>query len=209
MCCRSCKIAINVLYVLLNIKYRCFGIWFAVGNIKNLILGALTHCQVNNRDMSIAVLRAFIAKRKLEHEAVLSKRTKTAAKVSDKPVIKPEIPEESISEDGKSNGQCKASEETSEHEPCSISEKMVDNLEEKSRGELKPPRVLEVFENCCVSVYIASCRLSRGALHEFFFGKAYLKRFSALTGFVSFWFESSKICTGSRRNWSGCGLGQR
>lgn len=101
--------------------------------------------QVNNRDMSIAVLRAFIAKRKLEHEAMLSKRTKAVAKVSDKPVDKTEAPVESISEAGKSNGLYEASEETSEHEPCSTSEKVVDNTEEKSRGELRPPRVLEAL----------------------------------------------------------------
>ncbi|XP_027076465.1 tRNA (guanine(26)-N(2))-dimethyltransferase 2-like [Coffea arabica] len=101
--------------------------------------------QVNNRDMSIAVLRAFIAKRKLEHEAMLSKRMKAVAKVSDKPVDKTEAPVESISEAEKSNGRYEASEEASEHEPCSTSEKLVDNIEEKSRGGLKPPRVLEAL----------------------------------------------------------------
>ncbi|KAK8995493.1 hypothetical protein V6N11_075766 [Hibiscus sabdariffa] len=37
--------------------------------------------QVNNRDMSIAVLRAFISRRRQEHETLLSKRNKSAAKV--------------------------------------------------------------------------------------------------------------------------------
>ena len=106
--------------------------------------------------MSIAVLRAFIAKRKLEHEAMLSKRMKAVAKVSDKPVDKTEAPVESISEAEKSNGRYEASEEASEHEPCSTSEKLVDNIEEKSRGGLKPPRVLEVSEN---SSFNLSCAL--------------------------------------------------
>ncbi|GKB39087.1 probable tRNA (guanine(26)-N(2))-dimethyltransferase 1 [Tanacetum coccineum] len=42
--------------------------------------------QVNNRDMSIAVLRTFISKRKQEHEALLAKRMKKASKVSEEPV---------------------------------------------------------------------------------------------------------------------------
>ncbi|KAF3524471.1 hypothetical protein F2Q69_00048946 [Brassica cretica] len=39
---------------------------------------------VNNMDMSIAVLRAFISKRKQEHEAMLSKRARSSGKVSEK-----------------------------------------------------------------------------------------------------------------------------
>ncbi|KAF3569565.1 hypothetical protein DY000_02017852 [Brassica cretica] len=39
---------------------------------------------VNNRDMSIAVLRAFISKRKQEHEAMLSKRARSSGKVPEK-----------------------------------------------------------------------------------------------------------------------------
>ncbi|KAG2274762.1 hypothetical protein Bca4012_045262 [Brassica carinata] len=35
-------------------------------------------------DMSIAVLRAFISKRKQEHEAMLSKRARSSGKVSEK-----------------------------------------------------------------------------------------------------------------------------
>ncbi|GKD06640.1 probable tRNA (guanine(26)-N(2))-dimethyltransferase 1 [Tanacetum coccineum] len=80
--------------------------------------------EVNNRDMSIAVLRTFISKRKQEHEALLAKRMKKASKVSEEPV---------------SNGK---SEETPPDEPCGTPEKVPEG---RGRGELKPPRVLEAL----------------------------------------------------------------
>ncbi|CAF2136150.1 unnamed protein product [Brassica napus] len=39
---------------------------------------------VNNRDMSLNVLREFISKRKQEHEAMLSKRARSSGKVDDR-----------------------------------------------------------------------------------------------------------------------------
>ncbi|KAJ9173151.1 hypothetical protein P3X46_016315 [Hevea brasiliensis] len=42
------------------------------------------NAQVHNRDLSIAVLRTFISKRKEEHEARMSRRTKSIQKVSEK-----------------------------------------------------------------------------------------------------------------------------
>ncbi|KAK3011645.1 hypothetical protein RJ639_011319 [Escallonia herrerae] len=101
--------------------------------------------QVNNRDISIAVLRTFISRRKEEHEAFLSKRKKTASKISEEPASEPEAPIEPIMQDGKPNGKVEESEEISQDEPCSISEEPVRTLEGKGRVELKPPRVLEAL----------------------------------------------------------------
>ncbi|KAK3032537.1 hypothetical protein RJ639_036776 [Escallonia herrerae] len=101
--------------------------------------------QVNNRDISIAVLRTFISRRKEEHEAFLSKRKKTASKISEEPASEPEAPIEPIMQDGKPNGKVEESEEISQDEPCSISEEPVQTLEGKGRVELKPPRVLEAL----------------------------------------------------------------
>ncbi|CAK9164438.1 unnamed protein product, partial [Ilex paraguariensis] len=100
---------------------------------------------VNNRDISIAVLRTFISKRKQEHEAVLSRRTKTAPKVSDEPAPELAAPIESVAHNGIDNGECQEAEEVFDDEPCSISEESVKALEGKVRGELKPPRVLEAL----------------------------------------------------------------
>ncbi|KAF8407838.1 hypothetical protein HHK36_006974 [Tetracentron sinense] len=111
--------------------------------------------QVNNRDMSIAVLRTFISKRKEEHAAMLTKRMKTAQKVvkeaSSGPVAKEEISECMLHSE-KSNGKCEVQLEPSEDEPCNISEEPCNIPEEpirmaegKGREELKPPRVLEAL----------------------------------------------------------------
>ncbi|CAI9272626.1 unnamed protein product [Lactuca saligna] len=88
--------------------------------------------QVNNRDMSVAVLRTFISKRKEEHEAQLSKRTKKAMKESEDHDSGLEAPSGTTASNGKSNGE---------------SEKMPhgEEPEAKFRGELKPPRVLEAL----------------------------------------------------------------
>ncbi|XP_059670475.1 tRNA (guanine(26)-N(2))-dimethyltransferase 1-like [Cornus florida] len=100
--------------------------------------------QVNNRDMSIAVLRTFISKRKREHEAMISRRTKTTQKVSGGNVSKPEASVESAMHNEISNGKCEESEEISNDELL-ISEEAVKKLEGKGQGELKPPRVLEAL----------------------------------------------------------------
>ncbi|KAJ0832818.1 putative tRNA (guanine(26)-N(2))-dimethyltransferase [Helianthus annuus] len=86
--------------------------------------------QVNNRDMSIAVLRTFISKRKEEHEALLSKRMNKASK------------KENHASNGTSNGECETSKETPEGEPCSNG---AEPVEGKGQGQLKPPRVLEAL----------------------------------------------------------------
>ncbi|CAB4274748.1 unnamed protein product [Prunus armeniaca] len=104
--------------------------------------------QVNNRDISIAVLRAFIEKRKEEHVARLSKKTKTAPKVSEKDAsnsVVEEVSNESGIIDEKTNGDCEVAAEISQEEPCSISEEPNKVTEGKGRVELKPPRVLEAL----------------------------------------------------------------
>ncbi|XP_061366872.1 tRNA (guanine(26)-N(2))-dimethyltransferase 2-like isoform X2 [Gastrolobium bilobum] len=117
--------------------------------------------QVNNRDISIAVLRTFISKRKQEHEAFLSKRTKGAQKVSENDaseMVVEELPHKTTPEDHKSNGECEVEEEISPEEPCSTMEGSVkiteecsttegpmDLKERKGKRELMPPRVLEAL----------------------------------------------------------------
>ncbi|XP_012088060.1 probable tRNA (guanine(26)-N(2))-dimethyltransferase 2 [Jatropha curcas] len=64
--------------------------------------------QVNNRDLSIAVLRTFISKRKEEHEARLSRRTKSVQKLSEKDASGSVIEEASnkhVVDNEKSNGK--------------------------------------------------------------------------------------------------------
>ncbi|KAK7271841.1 hypothetical protein RJT34_28068 [Clitoria ternatea] len=119
--------------------------------------------QVNNRDISIAVLRTFISKRKQEHESYLAKRTKGAQKTPENgdssEVIMEEVEDKPPSEDKKSNGECEVvEEETSAEEPCSTVEDAVKVTEEcstaegamnlsegKGKRELGPPRVLEAL----------------------------------------------------------------
>ncbi|KAL5582090.1 hypothetical protein UlMin_014532 [Ulmus minor] len=97
--------------------------------------------QVNNRDISIAVLRTFIAKRKEEHEASLLKRSKTVPKTSEKDALEDapeEAPNGSAAHDGVSNGDCEAGEKISQDEP-------VKTAEGKGPSALKPPKVLEAL----------------------------------------------------------------
>ncbi|CAN6864806.1 unnamed protein product [Brassica oleracea] len=98
--------------------------------------------QVNNRDMSIAVLRAFISKRKQEHDAMLSKRARSSGKVVEKDVSevsKEGAPTENGEDNGKTNGE--------EHEASSKdgSKEAAKTTYEPARRELKPPRVLEAL----------------------------------------------------------------
>ncbi|KAH8511102.1 hypothetical protein H0E87_008585 [Populus deltoides] len=115
-------------------------------NVKNQVF--FNKAQVNNRDLSIAVLRTFISKRQEEHEAMLSKRTKSAKKASEKDASGPAVEEASTGsalDNVKSNGECEVHEEISQNEPCSISEESVKNTEGNHHGELKPPKVLEAL----------------------------------------------------------------
>lgn len=130
--------------------------------------------QVNNRDISIAVLRTFISKRKQEHEAWLSKKTKSSRKISEKDSsesVMKEVPLKALQDDEKSNGECGVDEEKSPEdscttteesakvsEACNMTEDLGDNIEGcsetgksinitegKGVRELKPPRVLEAL----------------------------------------------------------------
>lgn len=105
--------------------------------------------QVNNRDISIAVLRTFIAKRKEEHEARLSKRTKKVTKVSENDAsedVIEEKPNGSAVNSEISNGDIEVQEQISHDEPCGISEEVVKTAEGKGPAELKAPKVLEVLK---------------------------------------------------------------
>ncbi|KAK6154990.1 hypothetical protein DH2020_009238 [Rehmannia glutinosa] len=112
-------------------------------HVKNEVFYNKT--QVNNRDMSIAVLRTFISKRKEEHEAMLSRKKKTGPKDSGEPIVEPEALTDTVMHDEKSNGECEVSQEISRDEPGSISEDQAAKQEGKGKGELKPPRVLEAL----------------------------------------------------------------
>ncbi|KAK6128605.1 hypothetical protein DH2020_037648 [Rehmannia glutinosa] len=102
--------------------------------------------QINNRDMSIAVLRTFISKRKQEHEAMLLRRKKTGPKVAEETAVDPEaIIMDSTTHNEKSNVHCEVAQEISQDEPCRISGDPAAHQEGKCRAELKPPRVLEAL----------------------------------------------------------------
>jgi hypothetical protein len=127
-----------------------------------LILYSFWFCdyQVNNRDLSIAVLRAFISKRKQEHEAHLLKIANRAKKASENDSSESaveEVDNKTPPEDHKTNGKCQSVEETSPEESCTTMEgsvkieeddadgEKIDQSEVKGPKELKPPTVLEVF----------------------------------------------------------------
>ncbi|EXB77658.1 putative tRNA (guanine(26)-N(2))-dimethyltransferase 2 [Morus notabilis] len=103
--------------------------------------------QVNNRDISIAVLRTFIAKQKEEHETRLAKRTKSATKVSEMDASE-DVPKEASngsSVNGEiSNGDCEE-DKVSLNEPCGVLEEHVKTTEGKEPAQLKPPKVLEAL----------------------------------------------------------------
>ncbi|KAG5137650.1 hypothetical protein JHK82_022381 [Glycine max] len=102
--------------------FYAFIFLFALYRLSSLIpkQSSLTSIKVvnrvNNRDMSIAILRAFISKRKQEHEAMLYKRTKAAQKVSENGISEP------VMEDGAHAFLPKECDEVSMEEPCSTTE---------------------------------------------------------------------------------------
>lgn len=99
--------------------------------------------QVNNRDMSIAVLRTFIEKRKEEH-AVPSSRKLKENKVPEA------TPSGTVSEEGTldldvtGNGDCDLQPNESTDEPGKISES-VNSASVRGHRGLKAPRVLEAL----------------------------------------------------------------
>lgn len=103
--------------------------------------------QVDNRDMSIAVLRTFILRRKQEHEALLSKKNKSAAKLPENNVSVYEVDDKLNDSDmntENSNEECEGPPEKSQDNTCTTSEEPVKRVG-KVRGELKLSRVLEVI----------------------------------------------------------------
>ncbi|KAF4397688.1 hypothetical protein G4B88_027428 [Cannabis sativa] len=106
--------------------------------------------QVNNRDISIAVLRTFIAKQKEEREAKLSKRRKAVTKVPEKDAsehVPEEAPNGSAGNGGVSNGDCEMQEKAhdEEDEACAVSEEVVKATEGKGPVVVKAPKVLEAL----------------------------------------------------------------
>ncbi|KAG7986432.1 hypothetical protein I3843_03G078700 [Carya illinoinensis] len=103
--------------------------------------------QVDNRDMSIAVLRTFIYKRKQEQEAILLKRTKAAQKAPEKDTTEASgaAANNDVMNDEKPNVECEVPEDISQDEPCSVSKESAKIPEGKGHGEMKPPRVLEAL----------------------------------------------------------------
>lgn len=91
--------------------------------------------------MSIAVLREFISKRKQEHEAKSSKRTKPASKVIDKDSSETSK-EETPSENGINDGD---HEVASEDGPSSASKEPAKITQGFAHRDPKPPKVLEVL----------------------------------------------------------------
>ena len=102
--------------------------------------------QVNNRDMSIVVLRTFISKCKQEHEANLFKKTRAGQKSSEEKsceLAEEEAPSEPIMvHDDNSNGDLE--EVVADDGPSTVSEGPIKASGVKLQQELKPPRVLEV-----------------------------------------------------------------
>ncbi|KAJ4973032.1 hypothetical protein NE237_006206 [Protea cynaroides] len=103
--------------------------------------------QVNNRDLSIAVLRTFISKCKEEHTTMLTKRNKTAHKKLED-ASSGHVEEEEVKfmlDSGKSNGECEAQMDPSQNESCDILAEPVKSTEGKGPEEMKPCRVLEAL----------------------------------------------------------------
>ncbi|KAK9106541.1 hypothetical protein Syun_022552 [Stephania yunnanensis] len=103
--------------------------------------------QVNNRDMSIAVLRTFISKRTAEHEAMMAKKMKRGQRLPLDERVEPAIEMEEATADGseKSNGECIEPAKPPQDEPTNVSEESSTMREGKGRGEIKPLRVLEAL----------------------------------------------------------------
>ncbi|XP_042501683.1 probable tRNA (guanine(26)-N(2))-dimethyltransferase 2 isoform X1 [Macadamia integrifolia] len=101
--------------------------------------------QVNNRDLSIAVLRTFISKRKEEHAAMLAKRNKAACKASEDAPGAIEEAAKSMRDSGKPNGECEVHMDPSQNESCDISLEPFKTTEGRGPEEPKPPKVLEAL----------------------------------------------------------------
>ncbi|XP_039062425.1 probable tRNA (guanine(26)-N(2))-dimethyltransferase 2 [Hibiscus syriacus] len=81
--------------------------------------------QVNNRDMSIAVLSTFITRRKQEHEAFLSKRNKSAPTALDKNVSLSDVKDKPNDSDMNIETNEQGIEEKFNDDPCTTSEELL------------------------------------------------------------------------------------
>ncbi|CAL9197885.1 unnamed protein product [Musa hybrid cultivar] len=99
--------------------------------------------QVYNRDMSIAVLRTYIAKCKEEHDAYLSKKGRLENKVPEEKNSGSVAKNDSITQDAEANGDTDVQQDQSLDETESISEGFIRMPSWKGSQELKAPRVLE------------------------------------------------------------------
>ncbi|KAI4366843.1 hypothetical protein MLD38_022659 [Melastoma candidum] len=117
--------------------------------------------QVNNRDLSIAVLRTFISHRKQEHKAMLSRKAKPLPKEpdenglgsvsdgqgdesEDRPAESEEQPQSEAPEE-QSNRDVEMLESTSREEGCTGCDVAPESVNGKGRKELKATRVLEAL----------------------------------------------------------------
>ncbi|XP_072958047.1 tRNA (guanine(26)-N(2))-dimethyltransferase 1-like [Typha angustifolia] len=101
--------------------------------------------QVNNRDMSIAVLRGFIAKRKEEHATLLNKKGKLEEVVLEAPPSRSAPEEETTTQDQKINDESDIQRHQSVDEMESTLKEPMKNGSWKGLGELKAPKVLEAL----------------------------------------------------------------
>ncbi|CAL9177968.1 unnamed protein product [Musa hybrid cultivar] len=98
--------------------------------------------QVYNRDMSIAVLRTYIAKCKEEHDAYLSKKGRLENKVPEEKNSGSVAKNDSITQHAEANGDTNVQQDQSLDETESISEGFIRMPSWKGSQELKAPRAL-------------------------------------------------------------------
>lgn len=98
--------------------------------------------QVNNRDMSIAVLRTYLSKREEEHEEMSNRKAKRGQKIILEETFCESLPEDTNGHNGEiSNDECK---EQLHEEVGEVSEGMAKKVDVEKR-ELKPAKVLEAL----------------------------------------------------------------
>ncbi|KAF2299243.1 hypothetical protein GH714_031092 [Hevea brasiliensis] len=125
--------------------------------VENRASSALIMKEVHNRDLSIAVLRTFISKRKEEHEARMSRRTKSIQKVSEKDTSGSPVEEafdKPAFNNEKANGECE--EKVSEKDASGSATEEVSNEpaldNKKLDGECDVPEEITKDEPGSISV---------------------------------------------------------
>ncbi|KAJ1297774.1 hypothetical protein BS78_01G402700 [Paspalum vaginatum] len=101
--------------------------------------------QVHNRDMSIAVLRTFVAKRKEEHQALLNKRNKSHQKNKQNEASIQNGDNASTSQHDEMNVVCENGPNQAEDEIDDMPKEATKTPSWKVTRELKPPLVLEAL----------------------------------------------------------------